>query len=230
MNIDPRATIAGIPIIKVRDTLRKLPGEFVNIHYLVQLGKEKAAMLANELVALGYIEEHEKGRNWKLTREGCRFVCASAAPPITRETASRKIQELLDRIKTLNADDNFAFKVTELGVFGSYLSAKSKLSDIDLTIDLQYKEDNVEKRRCRLEDIREKAEAQGTVFRSLNDRLEYPRLVCMRFLRGGARAYSFHYPHDAASLGIHVRILFKEGASNDLRSVLRSGREAFPRP
>jgi predicted nucleotidyltransferase len=55
-------------------------------------------------------------------------------------TADRLIQELLDRVDTVNADSYFLSVVSKLWVFGSYLSTKEKIGDVDLVVKLERKD------------------------------------------------------------------------------------------
>jgi predicted nucleotidyltransferase len=59
---------------------------------------------------------------------------ASAAKPISRASAEKKLAEFLDRVRKVKEDDYFLYKVEKVIVFGSYLGSADLLSDIDLAV------------------------------------------------------------------------------------------------
>lgn len=59
---------------------------------------------------------------------------------IHRATADRLVQELLDRVDTVNENSYYLSIVSKLWVFGSYLSTKEKIGDLDLVVRLERKD------------------------------------------------------------------------------------------
>ena len=59
---------------------------------------------------------------------------------VTRETADRLLDNLLTRAKEIDADPQYLYGISRLAVFGSYLTAKDKLGDIDIAVELGPKE------------------------------------------------------------------------------------------
>ena len=151
MYIDPNSTIAGQSAIKIRDFLRTCGHGFWSIHYLahkLKVPQDDAEYTLRELDRDGYIEfDHliDKIEYWHITDKGCRLSCASAAKPILRSTAERKVRELLERVKVINNDPQYLYKITKFIVFGSYLSHKERLNDVDFGVYLERKEKDNEK-------------------------------------------------------------------------------------
>ena len=82
----------------------------------------------------------ESSLYWEVTNKGRTLALASAAQPILRKTAERKISELLERVKIINTSPRYLFEVTKVIVFGSYLTEKQKINDIDIAVTLERKE------------------------------------------------------------------------------------------
>jgi predicted nucleotidyltransferase len=142
MNIDSKDTIAGQPIIKIRNLLnrgRACDGwteDFVANSLRISL--LKARKIIDVLEKQGYIEACRipGNKNWKNTIYGNKLALASAAKPITRDTASKQLKQFLDRVVEVRDSKKYLYKVTHVIVFGSFLSKKQKLSDLDIWINL----------------------------------------------------------------------------------------------
>lgn len=103
------------------------------------LDREKADALIIELERESYIKKAGRFRDeqlWGNTIKGNALALASAAKPILRSTAERKINEFLERVKEVNRNDYYLYKIKKVVVFGSYLSDAEKLGDIDLAIEI----------------------------------------------------------------------------------------------
>src|SRR6266550_1979535 len=66
--------------------------------------------------------DHAVGPWYELTDEGMRFAQATAAGPLSRATAERKLREFMARVEQVNESDEFAFRVVRVVLFGSYLT------------------------------------------------------------------------------------------------------------
>lgn len=77
---------------------------------------------------------------WKTTIKGRQLSLATAAKPISRANAEKKLSEFLERVKIIRDDPRFLYKVTRVAVFGSYLSDSKNPGDIDLAVGLARKE------------------------------------------------------------------------------------------
>lgn len=57
-----------------------------------------------------------------------------------RSTADRLLREVTDRIAEANGNEDYAYRITEAYVFGSYVNSdKDMLSDLDIAIRLEQK-------------------------------------------------------------------------------------------
>jgi DNA-binding IclR family transcriptional regulator len=72
MNVDPKKTIAEVPILRVRDALRRLgPGRVITdraefLAYRLKVPREQAEKVGEALAAQGLIERDDHG-DWRLT-------------------------------------------------------------------------------------------------------------------------------------------------------------------
>ena len=90
---------------------------------------------------------------------------ATAARPISRRDACRRVEEFLARARSVNSDDSWLYRVGKVVIFGSYLNDQDRIGDIDLAIRLE--------RRVRVAE-------------------DWAENEVKRYLRGGARCLSLH--------------------------------------
>jgi predicted nucleotidyltransferase len=146
MHIDPKSKIAGIPALTIKTLLQELsnkPWTIADMTEILWTSNKRARKLLNQLHALGYIQPNSAyDDSWEVTVTGRDFALASTAKPINRSTADRLIKEIIGRAHIVNTDDKYLFRITKIHVFGSYLSQKPKIGDINLVISLEQKEPN----------------------------------------------------------------------------------------
>lgn len=191
MRIDSKDTICDVPIMKVRDALRGPVGYHSTFEYFVEdfgISKKRAQDLITELKRRGYIKKyegkHDKQSWWGLTVEGRSFTMASAAPPISRKKAEKKVAELLERIKEISSSKEYAFKVSIAIIFGSYLDEnKDTVNDIDIAYELI--------RKSNYDEISKKIRSEK-YFYSWQDELFWPERKVRGYLKKRSRVYSLH--------------------------------------
>jgi hypothetical protein len=98
--------------------------------------KRKAERLITELVKLELVRksEFQPGKNivrYETTIQGNALALAKAGNPVSRASADRVLQEFLDRVKRVNEQSELAYNVESVVVFGSYLTDRTKLNDLD---------------------------------------------------------------------------------------------------
>ncbi len=132
MRIDKTQIIAGFSAIIVRDFLMKVmnrlfTGDDVVRHF--KTNKSDATAIIKELLKIEYVEpiEIRKHQFWSVTTAGRTLALASAANPIRRKTADKKIAELLKRVVTINSSKQYVYAVTKVVVFGSDLSEQERM-------------------------------------------------------------------------------------------------------
>ena len=76
---------------------------------------------------------------------------------ITKSTAKKNISILLDTVKLINETDDkykYPYRVKDIVLFGSYLTDKQKLGDVDIFFELENRWDNNEEMRKYFKDVR----------------------------------------------------------------------------
>ena len=104
MRIDPKGTIRGYSTLLVRQTLRRLRG-FVwgeeALERAAKLPPGTGRALARALEAEGLIEASRQDR-WTVTQAGDTLSVATAARPVSRQTAERALAQFLERVARVN--------------------------------------------------------------------------------------------------------------------------------
>lgn len=108
---------------------------------------------------------------------------------VTRRRATELVALLKDRIARVNSDSQYLYGVGRVALFGSYLTDKQKLGDIDVAIELGPK--RREAPHAHWERCRKQSEVEGCTS-SFLDRLNWPKEKTLRALRGRNYAFSFH--------------------------------------
>jgi hypothetical protein len=145
IQIDSRSRIEGVSALALRNLLRRLGGDrsFTPKWFEAKgYGRKQSSNIVHGLIAMGYIKEapDRAGTMWyQLTDLGHRFVAGSAAQRIHRSTAEKALAELMQRVAEVNASPDFIKRVGEVVVYGSYLSSKERLGDLDIAISTHWK-------------------------------------------------------------------------------------------
>src|SRR5438046_3156728 len=87
---------------------------------------------------------------------------------------------------------SFRYRFTVMVVFGSYLSVKSKMGDVDLAIHLEPKPEFRDGWAERVLAHAAEAEARGRRFSRFADRLGWAEQETRMFLKAGSRSLSLH--------------------------------------
>jgi predicted nucleotidyltransferase len=156
---------------------------------------DDADCLADALEAEGLFHRHREGGDgqvwWETTIEGNALAQASFRRPISRATAKRHLESVIERAQAYNADDKHIFEIVQIVVFGSYLDAEaSQLGDLDLAIVTRDRPaahslaDDLSKRSL------DYADASGRQFNSFFDRLGWAQREVVQILRNRIAAIS----------------------------------------
>lgn len=108
---------------------------------------------------------------------------------VTRSKADELIGDLVQRARSINRDSEYLYRVTRLEVFGSYVSEKPKLGDIDVAVDMALKREYRDGVDFHKECVKQ---GRGRTFRSSLAMLMWPQEKTLRALKAGHRAFSFH--------------------------------------
>ncbi len=233
MRVDPKGDIGRFPVLLVRKVLRRLRNQIhwteQNVQKAAGLNWRRAAELIRELQKAGLAEASpERGPGWwSTTSTGMSFAAASAAKPITRQTAERALGDLLDRVAVVNKRGGFLAKVTKVVVFGSYLRTEvDRLGDVDVAVELQPKEPDPAKLRKATYARVALLEGLGRRFDGYMDKEGWWRREALQFLKGRSRAISLHdYSVEKELIdAVPHRELSLEGRRPRARTVARPSR------
>jgi predicted nucleotidyltransferase len=194
MRIDSKGTIRGYPMLLVRQTLRRLRGNLAwgeeALERAAKLPSGTGRALARALQAEGLIEA-SRHDGWTVTQAGDTLAVATAARPVSRQTAERALAQFLERVARVNDDPYFLARVTRVAPYGSMLRPEVKrLSDVDVAVQLVAKETDID---CRQEANAERVEQLAIAGRRFGGFVEeqfYWFLETFRFLKGRSRVIS----------------------------------------
>jgi len=112
-------------------------------------------------------------------------------PALTRSKADRIVRTMCERAAAMPLDPRFAYKVATLVLFGSYVSDKDPIGDIDVAIRwAPMQEDWNEHCAFRTQLISDEL-ANGRRFNNLTERVCWPTTHALRHLRARDYALSF---------------------------------------
>jgi predicted transcriptional regulator/predicted nucleotidyltransferase len=204
MYIDPKSKIANRPAMEIRDMLHAIVmdvSDAETIRYHLKTNMQQTQKIIKILIAEGYLEiypNHSGNKEkYRVTLKGGSLSLASAATPIKRSTADLKLKEFMERVQIVNSDDHYLFRVKKVIVFGSYLSDKDRINDIDFAVELLPKYDQEETLR-RGQDQIEEARKRGRYFRIPESASEmlYLEDRVVKYLKSRSRSISIHSVDD----------------------------------
>lgn len=222
MHITRSTQIIGQPAILIRDLLRGLgEGAWGADAVAIRLGttRRAAATLIKRLEQGGYVRPNRTfgGRWFRTTPKGVRLALASAAPPLKRPTAERQLQAFLERVKIVNGDPYYLYRVSKVVLFGSMLTTAPRVSDVDIAIEMQPKLDHARQRPAEDERILRARLVDGRRFRNLAEEVWWPKQEVRLFLKSRSRATSIHEA-DRVLKQTATRVLFEESRPRQRRS------------
>lgn len=108
---------------------------------------------------------------------------------LTRKRADELVAILMDRIEMVNKDPQYIYGISRVSVFGSYLTDKAKLGDLDIAVEVGPKCRDP-KRHWKLSDaqVRDEGYKRGG---NIVNKLFWPQTKPVMALRGGHSAFSF---------------------------------------
>jgi len=194
MRVDPKGTIRGYPTLLVRQTLRRLRGDFVwgeeALERAAKLPPGTGRALARALQAEGLIKASQHD-GWTVTQAGDTLAVATAARPVSRQTAERVLAQFLERVARVNNDPYFLARVTRVALYGSMLTPEvNRLSDVDLAVQLIAKGTDIDRRQEANAERVEQLAIEGRRFGSFLEEQFCWFLETFRFLKGRSRVIS----------------------------------------
>jgi predicted nucleotidyltransferase len=139
VRIEPNSFVGGFPALTIRKLVRRLNNlqcwnaETVRVILRTEGGTAEAIVRALVDAGLAAAQTEQGMDGYRTTSLAPAFGSATAARPITRQTADRALSQLLERVDQVNGEARFLAGVTKVVVFGSYLRADvDRLSDLDI--------------------------------------------------------------------------------------------------
>jgi hypothetical protein len=207
MRINPKEKLFSQPILKVREVVRQAMAERLRRPRKSMLFEEVSVILAKTTdVAKAVIEQLIKEEYLVLnkvkygstfqyelseTEKGRRFGVATADPLITREKANQLLKELIERAIAINANEAYVCYIERLSVFGSYLSDKRLLGDLDVFFKITRKCEGDEYKKKRDQRIK-LAFRLGRVFPNFIEQLYWPEREVLLALKTRKKGLSLH--------------------------------------
>ena len=196
MKIDKNKRINNIPIIKIRDFLKRFSrdsseGLLTNISDYFNLTKQEATNIIEALVEERYIEK--EGEVYYCTIKGKALSNVRFIKRMNKEKADKEFSEFMKRVENLNQNNEFIYKVKRIVIFGSYLNPENKdFGDIDLGIELEPRIKDKKAFELAENEIISKAIENGKVFSNIVDELFYPQNLVFKYLKNKSRYISIH--------------------------------------
>jgi hypothetical protein len=139
MLLDKEQRIAGYSAAEIRRLMQRigcLSATVPFIGHILGCSRRKAEIVTNRLRREGYLRGDDKIPGcFSSTSKGLALSSATLRA-ISRATAAKHLAELLRRIPNISGDPLHAFTVNAVIVFGSFLTEKQKLGDIDVAVAL----------------------------------------------------------------------------------------------
>jgi predicted nucleotidyltransferase len=169
--------------------------------------RRQAGPLIAGLLQEGFIEADEKeaqkeksagqnlsGKEWyKLTELGHELCNATAATPVHRKNADEALQGFMERVRTINNDDRFLYRITAVVLYGSYVRGADRPADVDLAIEVERKIDDFGKFH---DACWKHFQDSGRTYQRVGYELDFPRDAVFVFLKQRKRTLSLHSLYD----------------------------------
>lgn len=207
MRINSKEKLFGQAILKIREVVRQAMAERLRSPRKYSLFEEVSGILGQATDVAKTVIEHlikeeylvlkkvKYGRTFQYelwaTENGRRFGIATADPLITREKANQLLKELIKRAIAINANKDYACYVERLSVFGSYLSDKTLLGDLDVFFKISQKGEGDEYREKRDQPIT-LAFKSGRVFPNYVEQIYWPEREVLLALKTRKKGLSLH--------------------------------------
>jgi predicted nucleotidyltransferase len=189
--------IAGVDVLELRRYL-KTRGDRVNYITAMEtfsITKPSAEKFIADLVRLELIRkcESQVEKNityYETTIAGNALGIAKAGKPVSRKSTERILREFLNRVRSVNKHRQLAYVVESVVVFGSYLSGKKQLNDLDIAVELKAREaDDATQEKLRKESLA-KAFESGRRFGNIVEELYWPEREVILILKNRSRTIS----------------------------------------
>jgi predicted nucleotidyltransferase len=189
MKVSKSDTLAGFPLIKIRDLLRPYREGAItaeDVGRALGLSGTEAEAVIQAMVDAGFIEpESEQRRDgtssaFSTTAFGSRLCVARFVKRITRNKADALVKQMLERVTEINGRNELVFLVKRVLAFGSYAGDAPEVGDIDLAVEWEQRDPD----RDIIEQLLARADASGKSLNTYMARLGYGEAEVERLLKG----------------------------------------------
>jgi hypothetical protein len=189
MKVSKSDTLAGFPLIKIRDLLRPYREGAItaeDVGRALGLSGTEAEAVIQAMVDAGFIEpESEQRRDgtssaFSTTAFGSRLCVARFVKRITRNKADALVKQMLERVSEINGRNELVFLVKRVRAFGSYAGDAPEVGDIDLAVEWEQRDPD----RDIIEQLLARADASGKSLNTYMARLGYGEAEVERLLKG----------------------------------------------
>lgn len=197
----------------VRDFLRKHQTEGLSTEDVIKaFGSEHGEKLLHALIEKLYVEAVDIpwAKPYQLTLNGGSLARASAGPMISRAKAESALKGFIERCHEVKGDSRFLFKVDRAWLFGSMLTAKRVVSDVDIAVHIVPKDPDCANSADLWLKHAEVAERKGRRFSSILQRLGYPYDQVRLHLKARSRTLQLHRHDDLVLMRCESRLLYDD--------------------
>ena len=132
---------------------------------------------------------------------------------------------IFSRVFNVNSSKYYLYKVSNVIIFGSYLSKIDRINDIDVAVEILPKFEKDEQLKRNMKRI-EEVEVKGKYFSCFIDRLFYPEMEVFKFLKSGSRAISLHRSSDGILEQVEQKVIYQED-NNEQNNETAKSRQIF---
>lgn len=195
MKINPKENLFDIPILRIRNLLKRYNSISDNIvASFLKINIEHANSIIEELIRLNYIDirVNDKIFTHQNTIKGNAFAMSKAIAALSKEKAIKLFDGFLNRVEEVNNNEYYLYKVTKVFLFGSFITDASFVNDIDIAIELKKKDTDYnifnDKNIARIKE----AGSAGIRFNNFIEQISYSQTEVIRFLKSKSRYLSIH--------------------------------------
>ncbi len=217
MRLDPKEKLYDQPILKIRDVVRHAMQErffektstliIAEVSKILQQPAAVSKQIMEQLIKDEYLIINKVTAanvlHYELvaTDKGRRFGIATGNTAITRQKADELLDDLIERAKGINANNDLVYFIETIKVFGSYLSNKELLGDLDVAVKVTRKFHGVDFTNQNEKRIMV-ASQNGKRFSSFIDQISWPHTEVIQMLKTKKKGLSLHNEEDDEILTI----------------------------
>lgn len=205
MHLDKDLLIGEVPVKDLRRILRRLSFSTTEFLTLVPASNEEALRLLDHLLAEGYVvRSHWDESVFEPTLKGSSLGNATLRR-YSRKTADKAILEMMKRVHKVNTEQEFAYTVEALCIFGSYITDRPDVGDVDVAYKLQrWSLDDAEQDRRE----KDRKHAHRGHFNNIVDEVTWPFEEVLRFLKSRSPLIALHDYEEPAKLKTPFIVVF----------------------